>query len=451
MGRWGVVESPRQANMNSSKQRRSIWRREVSAWCCYDWANSGYTTLLITVFVVYIQKVVFDVRVDGSTGAVVWAWSVAASMLIGGVLSPFAGAMADARGSKRIGLAVTAYCGGVACMTMALIPVDQTWLIVGCLVLANLSLELSLTFYNGFLPEVADESELNQVSALGMGWGYFGGGLGLLLAMLVLNFRESLGMADVQTALRVCIFATGVWWILFSVPVVWVLRDKPRQVSDTNLLSIASSAISDVTTTISLLRSNRVLLLFLIAFLIYNDGLQTVISQASTFALEEIQFAEEELVAVVLMIQFIATPGALLIGWLADFWGRKRVLIGCLCVWIMLLASAWFVQSKIQFWILAAGVAMVLGGTQSISRAIMGGLTPEGQEARYFGFFNLSGKATSFLGTFLFGLIVALTGSSRLAIVNLVGFFLVGLILISCTNLDRPSPNTLQNKQQGKR
>jgi UMF1 family MFS transporter len=162
-----------------------------------------------------------------------------------------------------------------------------------------------------------------------------------------------------------------------------------------------------------------------------------VISQSSTFALQELDFAESELVGVILAVQFLAVFGAILIGWLADYVGQKPALVLCLVIWIGLLVSAWFVQSKVTYWVMALGVALVLGGTQAVSRAIMGVLTPEEHAAKFFGFFNLSGKATSFMGTFLFGMVIAWTGSSRLAVVILLVFFLLGLAVLARLNISQ--------------
>lgn len=401
------------------------------AWCGYDWANSGYTTLMITVFTVYVQRNVFSSEQSGITGAVVWAWTVAASMLIGAVLSPFVGAYADARAGKRAGLAWTASLGSLSCIGMALLPTDQQMGITGCFLIANVCLELSLTFYNGFLPEIAGADELNRVSALGMAWGYLGGGLALLLAMLWLQFGQHWGVEDAVLRLRLCILATGLWWFVFTVPTLLVLRDRSRALQKHSIRETSTQAIGQVLQTIREFGKHRTLLLFLIGFLFFNDGVQTVISQASTFAIHELKFSDQQLVAVVLMVQFIATPGALLIGWLADRTGRKTALVICLLAWIVLLISAWFVVSQTGYWVLSIGVALVLGGTQAVSRAVMGALTPPQQEARYFGFFNLSGKATSFMGTFFFGAIIYLTGSSRIAIVNLILFFLIGLWFVA--------------------
>ena len=423
-----------------SKERpNAIWRRDVLAWCCYDWANSGYTTLLITVFVVYIQRFVFGAEAWGDTGAIVWAWGVSASMLVGAVLSPVLGALADAHGSKRFWLSITAMGGGVACITLALVPPQSVWLATACFLVANLCLELSLTVYNGFLPEIADEEEMNRVSAAGMGWGYFGGGLALLIAMLLLSKGEFLG--DTQNRLRWCIALTGAWWSLFSLPTVLILRDQRHEKvqSATASRRAVTTAVTEAYSTLRQIRRYGPLALFLVAFLFFNDGVQTVISQSSTFALEEIHFSESELVGVILMVQFLAVPGAIAVGWLADRIGRKETLIGCLLVWIGLLLSAWFIHSKAAYWWMAVGVAMVLGGTQSVSRAIMGVLTPKEQAAKFFGFFNLSGKATSFMGTFVFGLTIAMTGSSRIAVVVMLVFFVVGLAVLLRVKLPQRS------------
>ena len=419
-------------------------RWNLIAWYAYDWANSAYTTLLITVFVVYIQRVVF--LDQGAMGAVVWAWSIAMSMLIGGIVSPFAGALADGFGCKRLGLALSVSCGGFCCITIGCIPQSATWMIVLFLVLANLGLELSLTFYNGFLPEIADETEFNQVSSRGFAAGYIGGGLALLAAMLFLSFNQSLELDD---RLRICIVCTGVWWILFSIPAICILKDKKEEAAPESYSGRCRNSIQETLATLSELRLSPNLFWFLIGFLIYNDGIQTVISQSSTFALQELKFDDSELVSVVLMIQFIATPGAILVAWLADRHTRKTALLVCLGAWNCLLFSAWFVHEKWQFWVLAAGVAVVLGGTQSVSRAIMSSLTPSGSEARYFGFFNLSGKATSFLGTFFFGAIVASTGSSRLAIAGLLLFFVVGMSIIwSRVKISKSSEEVIRSNEK---
>jgi UMF1 family MFS transporter len=234
-----------------------------------------------------------------------------------------------------------------------------------------------------------------------------------------------------SSRLRWCIAGTGAWWGLFTLPTLYVLRDKPRPARQPVGLVVATKlAAHDAVETLFQVRRYTTLAVFLVAFLFFNDGVQTVISQSSTFALQEVHFTEGELVGVILMVQFLAVPGAILIGRLADAKGQKPTLVFCLLVWIGLLISAWFLESKAAYWCMAVGVALVLGGTQAVSRAMMGVLTPEEHAAKFFGFFNLSGKATSFMGTFAFGMVIAWTGSSRLAIVNLLIFFVIGLAVL---------------------
>ncbi|TWT79600.1 Vacuole effluxer Atg22 like protein [Planctomycetes bacterium CA13] len=397
----------------------------------YDWANSAYTTLLITVLVAYIQRVVFPVEQWGYTGAVVWAWGISLSMFLGAVLSPLVGAIADARASKRRWLAATALSGAVASILLGIVPPQMYVVIVILFVMANLMLELSLGIYNGFLPEIVDEKQINSASSWGYGLGYLGGGIALLIAMMILQFGHLLGIETMSARLRCSLVLMGIWWGIFSLPAIVVLRDQPNKHAEQRSIRDAiRHSFGDVLQTLRSLRVNVPLALFLVGFLFYNDGVQTIISQASTFALQELSFPEAELMAVILMIQFLALPGALVIGKCADWFGQKRTLLATLAVWIGVLVAALFIASKIGFWGMAVVVAFVLGGTQSVSRSLMATMTPMGESAKYFGFFNLSGKATSFLGTFLFGLIVATSGSSRLAIFGLLPLFVIGMGLL---------------------
>ncbi|MEQ8837462.1 MAG: MFS transporter, partial [Lacipirellulaceae bacterium] len=382
-------------------------RSEIAAWVLYDWANSGYAVLIITVFVAYLQNDVFPAAVWGSTGPIVWAWSIALSMLIASILSPFLGAIADGHACKWLWLAGTAYSGSVCCLLLGIMPTDYPWLIVFIFFLANLSFELSLTFYNGFLPELAEEDRLNQISSWGYGLGYVGGGIALLISVLIISYGQYLGLTDRICQLKFSIVFMGLWWGIFTLPAVLLLRDKHvAESGPRSTLDWAQYSWRDVVSTIRSIRKYKMLALFLLAFLCYNDGVQTVLSQSSTFALQELSFTESELVKVILMIQFAALPGAIAVGWASDQWGQKRVLMWCLAVWIILLTLAYFIESKHEFWILGGAVAMVMGGTQSVSRAVMGVMTPQKQSAKFFGFYNFSGKATGFFGSFMFGLIL---------------------------------------------
>lgn len=435
--------------------------REIFAWAMYDWANSAYSTLSITILVYYIMAIV----VPGDWGPVVWAWGISLSMLAAALLSPILGAMADANSSKRKWLTATALPGAVAAVLLAVIPSHWTGVVVGLFVLTSFFFELSLGFYNGFLPEISDERTINRVSASGYALGYLGGGLALTLPLLVMMFGEPsfqqwlfvhldrevalrvmrfgewLGLSELplSSQLRFGLLFMGLWWGLFTLPTLWILRDRGRKAQQKLPAGKAiGRAVGEVGRTLRNIRRYKMLALFLLAFLFYNDGIQTVISQSSTFATKtpELNFKPEQLILLVLMIQFLALPGAMLVGFLADRLGQKPTLMVCLCIWVGLVVAARFVGSPGQFWVLGAILALVLGGTQSVSRAIMGRMTPPKHTAEFFGFFNFSGKATSFLGTFLFGLIIWLTGNPRSAIVSLLVFFVLGWAIVALVNIE---------------
>jgi len=424
--RVDLVEDRRRETMDDNRWTHG-GSRVVWAWAAYDWANSAYSTLLITVVLHYVEEIVLPDR----RGPAAFAWCIAASMLAAALLSPIVGAAADANRSKRRWLAVTASGGAAAAMAMALAPPDRPWLILAAMVVMGVCFELSLVPYNGFLPEITTEATVNRVSALGFALGYLGGAIPLALAWWIVRAgQKSLHYSEIDVH-RLGILLLGLWWAAFSIPTIWVLRDRgiapPRRASWGRTLR---DALGQVGGTLSNVRRFPMLALFLLGFLFYNDGMQTVITQANTLANKELRFSINELFALVLAIQLAAFPGALLIGRLSDLLGQKPVLLGCLAVWSGLLVSALFIESKATFWMMGMVLAMVLGGTQSVGRAIMTALTPENRAGEFFGFFNVSGKAASVLGTAQFGAIVYLTGNSRLAAAALLVFFLVGAAMV---------------------
>lgn len=406
-----------------------LGRREVLAWAFYDWANSAYSTLSITVLVNYLQEDVLP----GNAGILAWGWGIGVTTFLTALLSPVLGAVADAHASKRHWLAGTALTGAAASCLMFFATPERPWLLVALFLVANMALELSFCFYNAFLPEIAADDEMGRVSAWGYGLGYVGGGLALGLVVGLLLKGDQLGLpSDHHFRKRFALLLMGLWWGLFTLPAVLVLRDKrPPARERQGLWRAARRAIGEVGGTLRHIRRYRVLALFLLGFLAFNDGVQTVISQASTFAQKSLDMSLLDLIPVILMIQFVAWPGALLVGWLADRVGQKRMLTVCLLVWTAILVGAFFIQTKAQFWGLAAAVALVLGGVQSVSRSLMGLMTPERHAGEFFGFFNFSGKATSLFGPLFFSSIFAATGNANLALSSLLIFFIAGLAIIA--------------------
>jgi UMF1 family MFS transporter len=423
-------------------------RREIAAWAMYDWANSAYSTILITVLNGYIlslfpmaddKEAAFPVVYLGNVavdGKIVYAWGIGLSMFVAAILSPIVGALADARANKRLWFRFTALAGAACGTLLGLIPPEHPWAIASVFVITTFFFELSFGFYNAFLPELADEASMNRVSSQGFAAGYIGGGIALAAAFALVLFGEHVGLESTLSRVRASLILMGLWWGLFSLPAILILRDKtqPRS-AEMAFGAAARRAVGEVKTTLSHVRQFQSLAWFLLAFLFYNDAVQTVLTQASTFARAEIGLTNESLMPIILMIQFVSMPGALLIGWLADKAGQKPALYFCLAVWVILLAFSWWVTSVTEFWIMGAIVALVMGGIQAVSRSIMGVMTPADRTAEFFGFYNLSSKATSFIGPATFGLVIWFTGSTRWAILSLLVQLIVGWLLVSRVNI----------------
>lgn len=405
---------------------------EIACWILYDWANSAWSTISITLLIYYLREQVLP----GDAGRRAWGWGIGTSYMCAALLSPVLGAVADARAAKRTWLAVTALSGAACAAALGLVPVSLPWLIVGLFVCASLMFELSFSFYNGFLPELAEETQLNRLSAVGFAAGYLGGGLALALAIAMVEFAPRLNI-EAGTALRASLVFMGLWWGVFTLPAVLVLRDRaaPRA-ANLRWYRVASGAVGEVACTLRNIRRYSMLSLFLLGFLVYNEGIQTVLSQASNFAKDALNMKAGELALLVLAIQFASLPGALAVGRLADRLGQKSALMFCLATWTVLLVAGFFVTRKVEFWVLGMGVALVMGGTQSVSRAIMGSMTPPARTAEFFGFFSLSSKATSMVGPVVYVEVSQWKGPHA-AILSLLAFVLVGWAIASRVDINR--------------
>jgi UMF1 family MFS transporter len=414
-------------------QRERGSPREVLAWALYDWANSAYSTISITVLVSYVKRDVLP----GKAGILLLGAGLGVTTFVCALASPVLGAVADAEAGKRRWLAITALTGAAASACMFFATPDLWWLMIVLYVIALAGMELSQTFYNAFLPEIADDERVGRVSAWGYALGYVGGGLALALAIVLIAMGDRLHVpGDVVFRKRLGLLLMGLWWGGFSLPTLFVLRDRSaRSAQRRRIGEAARVAFGNVGHTLRNIRSYRMLTIFMLGFLVYNDGVQTVISQASVFADERLKMGPAELGMVVLMIQFIAFPGALVVGWLGDRVGQKPVLMVCLAVWTVVVSLSFFITEKWHFWCMSAVAALVLGGTQSVSRAIMALMTPPEHAGEFFGFFNFSGKATSVVGPVFFSVILAFTENPNLALASLLAFFVVGWAIVAPLNV----------------
>nr|MBA3523844.1 MFS transporter [Geodermatophilaceae bacterium] len=367
-----------------------------------------------------------------------FSYTLSFSTLIQVLILPIVGAIADRSQRKRELLAIFAYIGALATCGLFFVAGDRYLLGAGLFVLANMAYGASIVVYYSFLPEIATPDERDDVSSRGWAFGYLGGGLLLALNLGLFLNAEALGL-DESTAVRLCLLSAGVWWALFSlVTIARVRRHQPRQGGERGA-AVFTAGFSQLRHTFRDLRRYPKTLLFLGAFLLYNDGIQTAAAVAGQYGDRELGLDTSTLISAILLVQFVAFGGALLLGRIARRYGAKRTVLGSLVVWVGVLVMAYTLAEgqAIQFYALGVVLGLVLGGSQALSRSLFSQLIPPGKEAEYFSFYELSDRGTSWLGPFLFGLTYQLTGSYRDAIVSLVILFVLGFVLLAMVPIRR--------------
>ncbi|MBW1742287.1 MAG: MFS transporter [Deltaproteobacteria bacterium] len=420
--------------------------RVILAWCMYDWANSAFaTTILAAILPVYFASLVpgegVFVRLGfwnfTTTASALWAYAISFSLFVTALSAPILGALADFTSSKKRFLFFFTYGGVVLTLLLFFVQEGDYWLCLLLFVAANIGFAGSMTFYNAFLPDVAGANEMDSVSGRGYAYGYIGGGLLLAIHVVMITYHDTFGIADKSLSIRMCLASVGIWWGLFAVPLfVWV-PEVGRPHHKPKGFSYLSHSFGRINSTIRSFRHNRDLLWFLAAFLVYNDGIQTVIAMAAIFGKTALGLDTGTLIGTLLLTQFVAWPGALVFARLAGRIGSKKAIMITLALWVGIVTYAYFLTSALEFWILGGMVGLVLGGSQAISRSLYAQLIPKARPAEFFGFFTISAKFASIFGPLLFGLITDLSDNPRNAIVSLVVFFVVGMVMLGLVDVKR--------------
>lgn len=414
-------------------------RREQQGWYFYDFACSVYSTSVLTVFLgPYLTSVakraadaegfVHPLGIPVRAGSL-FAYAVSLSVILAVVLMPLAGAWADRTGLKKPLLAVAAYVGAAATTGMFFLSGERYLLGAFLLIIANASLSVSMVLYNAYLPQIAEPKERDAVSSRGWAFGYTSGALVLMLNLALYSGHDTFGLSE-SAAVRICLASAGLWWGAFTLVPLRRLRDRRVPPSGEGAVG---SGWRQLVATIKDMRRYPLTLSFLLAYLVYNDGVQTVISQASIYGSEELRLDQTTLIVAVLLVQILAVVGALAMGRLARTHGAKRTILGSLAVWTLILAAGYFLPARSPWWFfaLAAGIGLVLGGSQALSRSLFSHLVPRGKEAAYFSAYEMSDRGLSWLGPLVFGLAYQVTGSYRDAIISLVIFFALGFLLLA--------------------
>jgi MFS transporter, UMF1 family len=417
-------------------------QREVTGWAMYDWANSAFSTIVVTTFLgPYLTALA---NANGGMvnllgfqleGAAFYPLCVSISVAFQVFFLPILGAIADYSHMKKRLMLFFAYIGAGA--TLLMFFVTGTVIVLGGLlfIIANLSFGAAIVFYNAFLNDIAPPDERDSVSSQGFAYGYVGGGLALLLCLILLNVvtEENRGLA-----VRLSLAGAGLWWLGFTFlfPQRRLVQRNPALKLPTGETYLSHGVKQLIHTLKELFHKYPSTLQFLIAYLIYNDGIQTIITVSTIFASSELGLSTSTLVQVILMIQFVAAGGAMAFNFLAGRIGAKKAIMFSLVIWVGLVIYAYgFLYTATQFWVMGAILALVLGGSQALSRSLFSQMIPKNQEAEYFSLYEISERGTSWLGPVAFAVALQLTGVQRTAIITLIIFFVVGLGLLGLTNV----------------
>ena len=406
--------------------------RERFAWCLFDFANSSFTTIIVTVaFSVYFVQIVVTEDSPLGAGEALWGAAYGVSMILIAFLSPVLGAMADHQAAKKQYLAaVTGLC--ILCTAgLYFVKAGDVVLALVLFGLANIGFELGYTFYNAFLVELADREEMGRLSGAGWGLGYLGGLFSLALAYPFV--KGGLATENLESY-RQSFLGTALFFLIASVPTFLYLKERARPQPRTPNVSVWTVGFARVGSTFRAIRRYRELVVYLVAFLIYTDGINTVVVFSGIFAAQVLGFTPQDLIIYFLITQLTAGAGAYAFGILTDRIGAKRVIAMTLWVWIGIVAWAFAVRSVTEFYIIGLIAGAALGANQAASRTLLGLFTPVGRQAEFFGFFSLSGKLAATLGPILYGQIVLWTGSQRVAVLSLAAFFLIGWLVLRLVN-----------------
>ena len=416
-------------------------KKTIFGWCMYDWANSAYiTTAAVALLPNYFaQAVVGEAGVDifgmNMSATALWGFMLGGAAFLVFLFAPVLGAIADFSSGKRRFLASFAYTGSLFATMLYFCKSGDVGLTIALFMGTQVCFVAGNVFYDAFLPQIASEDKLDSVSAKGYAFGYVGGSLQFAIALGLVAMQKT--PEDQAMAARIGMAMTGIWWagwtlltmkylkeakIPYELPEAY--RDRPKS------LAYLALGISRTVATAKRVGRFKHLTLFLVAYMIYNDGIHTVTSMATIYGTEELRLSTTALMVTLLLVQVVAIGGALVFSRIANRIGAKHAVMCALVLWSGVVTYGYFIHTATEFFVLGIIVGVVLGGTQALSRSFYGAMIPEQASAEFYGFYSVFSKFSSIWGPVTFGFIKQITGSARLAIISLMIFFIVGLILL---------------------
>ena len=398
---------------------RSLSKRERS-WVLYDVGNSAYVMLAATLIPIYFSAI----AEPGSSAVVAWGYATTVASLALALLMPFLGSLADLKGNKKKFLAGTIGTGAVSLAVMG-VP-GNAMVFLAIYVFSSVMLNASLVFYDAFLVDATEQERYDEVSSQGYAWGYIGSCIPFIVCLVIVLFGSSFGIGQLD-GIRISFVITAAWWLVFSVP---VLRDVHQTHFKAREEHLFRHTLKGLVGTCKKIARDKRLLMFMLAFFFYIDGVHTIITMSTSYG-TDLGIDSTQLVLALLVTQFVAFPSAIAYGRLAGRFGTKRMLlIAVFAYFCITLFAAFFLRSAAEFWVLAVCVGLFQGGIQALSRSEFGKLIPKENANEYYGFFDIFGKYATIMGTLLVSVFTQLTGSSSYGVLSVAVLFIVGFVLL---------------------
>ena len=403
--------------------KRSIW-----AWALYDWANSAYATTVMAGFFPIFFKTYWATNLNPNQSTFYLGSANSLAAIIIALLAPFLGAVADRGTAKKRFLAATSFLG--ICMTLGLwLVAEGNWEIaILFYFISSIGWTGANIFYDALITGVSTNKNVDYVSSLGFALGYVGGGLLFLLNVLMYLKYELFGIPDPATAIKISFFTVGIWWAVFSIP-IFVFVKEPTIYKPTSIRESIYLGGKQLVNTLKDIRKYRIVALFLLAYWLYIDGVDTIIRMAVDYG-KSLNFTTTTLITALLMVQFIAFPAALVYAKIAQKIGTKKAIISGILGYIVITLLGFLMQKEWHFYFLAGLVGLFQGGIQALSRSLFSRIIPHDKSAEFFGFYNMLGKFAAVIGPFLMGSVTLLFGNPRIGILSILILFISGLIFL---------------------
>ena len=416
--------------------RLGLNRPELRAWAMYDWANSAFQSTVITAIFPDFFASVAAADLPPAVATARYAWATTIAVTIVAVLGPILGAIADDRALKKTMLGVFVGLGVVATLMMATIDRGEWQYAAAVFIVANIAIAASFVFYDSLLPHIAAPDEMDRVSTAAYAIGYLGGGIVLIVNLLWILMPQAFGLPDTVAAIKLSFISVAVWWLVFSIPLFRWVPEPPRtlETDETGVENPVRAGFVRVLETFHELRGYRQAFLMLVAFLLYNDGIQTIIRMATIYG-AEIGIDRNARIAAFVLVQFVGVPFSFLFGAVAARIGAKSAIFVALFVYVGISALGYFMTEAWHFFALAFLVGTVQGGSQALSRSLFARMIPKHKSSKYFGFFSVFEKFSGIAGPALFAASVTFFGSSRAAVLSVILFFIAGGIVLTRVNI----------------